>query len=193
MVFGVRSFSGIFPKEKRIFVFNILFALLILFSLVFSLSYFKTVLFDKDTRVAASEFAEKNFSRDSKILSEVYDLGIVPFNDNFSTITLFDFYALEDGMQRNHKKEELNNLVAEYDYFILPSQRIIRNRIKNSQYFPEGYTFYKDLDNKFKLIYKTPCDLYCKILYLGDPIYSVEETANVFDRPTIYIYEITKE
>lgn len=193
MIFGIKSFAESFKKEKRYLIFSTLFVVLIISALIFSLSYFKTVLFDKDTRIVASEFAEKNLSSNSKIISEVYDLGIITFNNNFPNITLFDFYALDDGFQKKTKKDELEELIFKSDYLILPSQRLIRNRIINKEYFSEGYKFYKDLDSKFNLIYKTPCDIFCKILYLGDPIYATEETADIFDRPTIYIYEITKE
>jgi hypothetical protein len=43
----------------------------------------------------------------------------------------------------------------------------------------------------FHKIYETPCDIFCRITYLNDPIYSFEETANVFDRPTVFIFKKT--
>ena len=97
---------------------------------------------------------------------------------------------MEKEWEKENKKVELSTLIETSEYLIIPSQRILRNRIINKNEFPNGYRFYKDLDEKFELVYKTPCDIFCKILYLGDPIFAVEETANVFDRPTIQIYKI---
>ena len=61
---------------------------------------------------------------------------------------------------------------------------------------PNGNLFYKSLlfrSSKFKKIYETPCDLLCRILYLGDPVNSFEQTANVFDRPTVMIFKKTEK
>ena len=163
-------------------------SVLIAVSAIYSISYLKVI--EESTVIMASEWALKNIRNDSKIISEVYDLGIIPFNRYFRNVTLFDFYALDNKNTSDLKKDELNELIADSDYLIIPSQRIMRNRIINKNEFPNGYRFYKDLDEKFELVYKTPCDIFCKILYLGDPIFAVEETANVFDRPTIQIYKI---
>ena len=83
-------------------------------------------------------------------------------------------------------------MLAIGDYYIVPSQRIFKPRDLHKQTFPNANAFYADLfrgNLGHTLIYQTPCDIFCKIAYLGDPIYSYEQTANVFDRPTMLIFK----
>lgn len=143
-----------------------------------------------DVRRQASFFASKNISSDSLITSEIYDVGILPFNSFFSHITLFNFYDLDNPHISN--LADLLNTLDTTDYIILPSQRILKNRISNPDQFPIGNTFYSNLINEkngFEKIYQTPCDIFCKITYMGDPIHNIEETAVVFDRPTVFIFK----
>ena len=164
----------------------------ILISVLYSFAYFKTALWNPDTRVGASSWAGKNISHNSRILSEVYDLGIVPFNSSFGNIKLFNFYDLDVSRE---KVNELHDEIADTQYIILPSPRILQSRILKPNLFPQGNLFYKNLVSEksgFKKIYKTPCDIFCNILYLGNPIYSYEQTASVFDRPTITIFKKIK-
>ena len=140
----------------------------------------------------ASEWAFQNIPRNAQILSEVYDLGITPFNPYFSKITIFNFYELENDLS---KKPELESLIKGADYIILPSQRILKSRMSNKNEFPQGYNFYFNLNSEklgFKKVYETPCDVFCKIIYMGNPSLNVEATASVFDRPTIFIFEKIK-
>ncbi len=191
IILGLKLLADKIKRDsiKKIALISI-FSLLMISSFIHSFSYFYTVLFNNYSTVSASTFAGENIPRDSKLISEVYDMGILPFNSKFSNITLFDFYALDDEWVKDEKREELDNLIISSDYIILPSQRILRNRIMFPNQFPEGNKFYNKLQtDKFDLIYQTPCDFYCKILYLGNPIYSLEETANVFDRPTLFIFK----
>src|SRR4029078_1486114 len=117
------------------------------------------------------------------------DLGIVPFNQYFTKIKLFNFYDLEIDKE---KQKDLNKQLTETKYFIIPSQRILESRKSRPDLFPKGNAFYTMLlqgINGYKKVYQTPCDLYCQLLYFGNPIYSYEQTANVFDRPSVIIYE----
>jgi hypothetical protein len=169
-------------KAKRVLL------TLLIVSFIFSVSYFVTVLKSPDTRMSAARWAEKNISKKSSILSEVYDLGIVPFNQEFKDITLFNFYDLDESPS---KKEELKKLVKKTDYIIIPSQRIFKDRLENPKLYPEGNNFYVNLfkgELGFKKVYQTPCDIFCKILYLGDTT-RFEDTSNVFDRPEVYIFK----
>lgn len=154
--------------------------IILLISTIFTLSYFVAVYTQPDSRIEASLWAKENIPANSKILSEVYDLGITPFNPYFPHITLFNFY------------DEFIPALDNYDYIILPSQRIMKNRLKNPQQFRSGYKFYNSLFNGtlgFTKIYQTPCDIFCKITYMGDPVFALEETVNVFDRPTVFIFQ----
>ncbi len=179
-------------KHRKVFLYMIS-GLLLIPAFIFSFSYYKTVLLDEDTRLAAAQFARENIPSDSKIITEIYDMGIVPFNSSFPNIVLFDFYALDDEWVGKEKEKELKDLIDNSGYLILPSQRIIKGRTQNMDDFPKGNEFYDTLNSdKFSLIYKTECDIFCKILYLGEPIYLLEETSSVFDRPTVQIYKINE-
>ncbi len=161
-------------------------------SVLWTAALLKTVYIEPDTRTTAAIYANEIFSQETKILSEVYDLGIMPFNEKFTHISLFNFYDLE------HNPDLANTLsheVSNHDIIILPSQRIIKSRLDNPQNFPHGHMFYSSLisSTRFTQVYQTPCDFFCKILYLGDPVYGVEDTANVFDRPTVSIFKINHE
>jgi len=139
----------------------------------------------------AYRFAEKSISANAPILSEVYDLGIVPFNESFDNITLFHFYDL-DNKSPDVTVNTLQKSLAESDYIILPSQRLLKTRLLQKQKFPRAHVFYTKLFNGdlgFTKIYETPCDIFCNITYLGDPLFGFEQTANVFDRPTIMIFK----
>lgn len=172
--------------------FFIIISLMGVITLIFSISYFITAFIKPDTRIAAYTFAKKNIPTNAKILSEVYDLGIVPFNDPFGSITLFNFYDLDNELSSPELKQELAKDLNQSEYIILPSQRIIKTRIINKEKFSAGNIFYSRLtsgDLAFKKVYETSCDIFCKITYLGSPIYSFEQTANVFDRPTVMIFK----
>lgn len=167
----------------------------------FGYAFFGTVYLSGDTRVAARDFAMRNVQSDARIISEVYDLGIVPFNNDYKSIELYNFYDLdtqnldvEYGTEGNLPHELIQKLESA-QYIILPSQRLYATRVKNPADFPRGFAFYSNLfrgDLDFKKIYETPCDVFCKITYLNDPVFRYEQTANVFDRPTVYIFERTE-
>lgn len=171
-----------FLKNLKSYVSSLVVIFIIAISLVFSLSYFVTVYGKPDTRVSGYLWAKENIPSNTKIISEVYDLGIIPFNQNFPSITLFNFYELDQKPFR----------LPQTDYIILPSQRILRSRLANPNEFPNGHRFYKGLfegNLGYEKIYETPCDFFCKIAYLGNPIFSFEQTSNVFDRPTVFIFK----
>lgn len=184
--------SNLLQRFKKVFgIKYLVLSILATTSAIFSLSYFITVFVRPDTRIAANEFAGENIPRNTKILSEPYDLGIVPFNKTYSNISIFNFYELDaDATEFNTKT--LSADLEEFGYIIIPSQRILKSRLLNENTFTNGHKFYSRLidgELGFKKIYETPCDIFCKITYLGSPVYHLEETASVFDRPTIMIFE----
>lgn len=166
---------------------------LVLASIIFSYSFLHTVYVEMDTRLHARDFAISKIPQETAIVSEVYDMGIVPFNENFSNITLFNFYDLDSqGLQ---VQTELSRTLSLSDYIILPSQRLLSTRLRHKEAFPIGAVFYKSLQTdtkQYTQIYETPCSLFCMITYLGDPSFRYEGTANVFDRPTIKIYKLNE-
>lgn len=157
-----------------------------------SLTFVVNTYLTKDTRVAADEWAVLNIPKDSPVISEIYDLGIVPFNDNQLKILLFDFYSLENNPQLNR---DLSYQINNSEYLILPSTRIQRSRTNHPEIFPNGNAFYSNLTDikKYSLLYQTPCNTLCKIAYYGNGMNYFEETAYVFDRPTISIYKINHD
>ena len=160
-------------------------------SIIFAFSFFITVYIQKDTRVSAAEWARDNMPQNARIASEIYDMGIVPFNPYFTDNRLVNFYDLDENKDPVFQKNEREKIDSS-KYIILPSQRILKTRLSNQKKFPEGNKVYSSLINQtgqYRKVYQSPCDIFCKITYLGDPVNSFEETANVFDRPTVYIFE----
>ena len=163
--------------------------ILIVTCTVFGLSYFATAFTKPDTRIVAKQFAQTTIPADSQILSEVYDLGVIPFNEAFKKIDLFNFYDLDSS--NPFIKDELQKKLNNSEYIILPSQRLLKIRLNNPGKFPNGYSFYNDLITgklRYEKLYETHCDIFCKITYLGDPVFRYEETVNVFERPTVFIF-----
>lgn len=177
-----------FVKSKKSRVAYIFFlTILFLVSFMSAFSFFYTVYLQEDTRVTAVRWAEKRIPKNTPILSEVYDLGITPFNPVFSNITLYDFYDLS----KEKMKISLVENIQDYDVIILPSQRIFKSRLHMPTRFPNGHLFYKNLLNEkvgFTKIYQTPCDIFCTISYMGNPL-TLEDTTTVFDRPTVIIFQ----
>jgi 4-amino-4-deoxy-L-arabinose transferase-like glycosyltransferase len=162
---------------------------LILTSIAFSLSYFITAFVHPDTRVEAAKFAKQHIPSSSHILTEPYDLGNTAF-PQFEVSQEYNFYDL-DSQAASRLEPALSQTIETADYFISPSQRLLRSRTLNKKRFPLGNKFYSQLqtgEGDFKKIYQTPCDIFCKITYLGDPVFRFEETAMVFDRPTVMIF-----
>jgi ribosomal protein S19 len=146
------------------------------------------VYYQKDSRIAAADWARQHIASDAAVISEVYDIGIVPFNPFLNHITLINFYDLD-----TNRSEQINLQTVEKNasYFIAPSQRLIKTRLQNMHTFPKGHMFYTKLyaGKTYKNIYVTPCDIFCKIIYIGNPLGGLEETTSVFDRPTVTIFK----
>ena len=122
---------------------------------------------------------------------EFYVLGVTLFNLSHFAITLFNTYDLENGNPQ-FSTETLQDTLAASSYIILPSQRVLKTRLSNPNQFPFGHRFYSDIyfgKEKYRKLYQTSCSLFCKIAYLGDPIFRFEQTAVVFDRPTVFIFQ----
>jgi len=159
-------------------------------SSVFAFSYFITAFVETDTRIDAAHFAAGTIPKEAKVLSEVYDLGITPFNQYLSNITLFNTYDL-DNHSPDYTPQALNEQLAENSYVILPSQRVLKTRLLDEMHFPIGNSFYAQLyseKGEYKKVYESPCSLFCQITYLGDPLFRFEQTASVFDRPVVLFY-----
>jgi hypothetical protein len=154
-------------------------------------AYILVVLTAPDSRIAAANWTKLHIPTNSPTMSELYDLGILPFNSIINHITLCNTYDLETNTYPCDG-QPVNTVLASSKIIILPSQRIYKTRFTNSQRYPAGAAFYQSLFSGrvgYHKVYETPCNLLCRILYLGNPVYSFEQTTTVFDRPTITIFE----
>lgn len=179
-------------KIKNVRRRNFVLFLPVIVSIIFSLSFFVTVYLYPHTTVAASTWFDNKFKYAKSAISESFDIGITPFNPVIKEINLIDFYSIESN---DIEYENLQEKLQATEFVILPSQRVLKSRLLNPSTFPRGFAFYNLLlnnRNSFKLIYKTPCNVICKIAYVGDPIYSNEETVTVFDRPSVFIFKKIK-
>jgi len=157
-----------------------------LISLIFSL--FFTSIYSFDTRVEAASWTKTNLKPSSKIISEVYDMGVVPFNEvfNYRQIQLFNFYDLDDKYQDVQELQELRELIKQADVIVLPSRRIIDTRLRLRAQYPNGAWFYTNLLNGnfgFHLA-KEFSHPYDRII----PGLSPDESFTVFDHPEVTIF-----
>ena len=186
---GISPHREVLDFARTININHVLLTIFITVTSVFALSYFITAFVEPDTRIAAKTFAQHTIPMDSPILSEVYDLGITPFNGSFGHIELFNFYDLDSDPTLS---PELQTRLTSSQYVILPSQRVLKVRLLNKKKFPTGYDFYTALIRGklgYKRIYTSPCSIFCTITYLGDPVFRYEQTASVFERPTSMIFQ----
>ncbi len=180
------AISDLLTSTKKIYAFIILLCISTICS-VYALAFLLTTYAQPDSRIQAALWAKNHISSKAKILTESYDLGILPFNMFFQNISLFNFYDLDSPLSTT---QELKNILKNTQYIILPSQRVMRTRLSKPGQFPKGHAFYSQFfshQNTYSIIYRTPCDFWCRMVYSGDEINHVEETANIFDRPTIVI------
>lgn len=157
---------------------------------VFGVSYFITAFVQPDTRTTAVEQARKLFDSQTAIVTEPYDLGTTAFQRSFANISEFNTYDTDAGSPM-YTIDSWNQTLSQADVVILPSQRVLQPRMQNPKQFPNGYKIYSELldgTSGYQKVYETPCDIFCNIAYLGDPIYHFEQTAYVFDRPTVMIF-----
>lgn len=176
-------------KLKQIAMLQVV--ILVILNSLAAFSYFKTAFINPDTRLEALLFAQRHVVQNATILTEPSDLGVMPFQDAFTHVDTFNFYDL-DNNSPTATETILNQKLSTAHYLVIPSQRLLQSRMENPKRFPLGHRFYVSLLNGslgFDKIYETPCDLFCTITYLGDPVYWWEQTTSVFDRPTVFIFK----
>jgi hypothetical protein len=206
LFFGVTFLSGsllfvkwtryVIPSLPFIYVMIFLFLLktlklpLILFIalLSFVFSVFFTSIYSFDTRIEAARWAGENLNHDVKILSEVYDMGIVPFNEVFTyqNILLFNFYEMDDKFNDAANLAELKNLINQIDVIILPSRRIADTHLRLPNPYSNGNWFYENLfagNLGFRHV-QTFSHPYDKII----PGIAPDESFTVFDHPEVEIF-----
>lgn len=186
---GISSFYSYLLKRK-LFP-NLFLASILLISFIYALLFFVYVYVHTSTQIAAANWLKKHNPNIPILISEPYDLGIAPFHTNTNKVEFVNFYELDNDPT---VQLQLDSLLNKDTYVILPSQRLLRSRTLSPKSFPISSVFYKTLSDQtgFEKIYQTECDLFCKIIYLGDPVLNLEETTSVFDRPIVTIYKSRK-
>lgn len=148
-------------------------------------------LFSQDPRIEASNWIKNNhIDRNWRVLSEVYDLGILPMNSQFNKIDLFNFYDLDDQKESEIQEAELYEKLEHYEVIIILSRRIWHHSMSNPKLFPKSYQFYNQLlSNKLNFTKATEFTNYPRFgpLVIFDEA-RAEETFSVFDRPRIQVF-----
>ncbi len=182
-IFAAIGVIGVFKNQIKIR--KTLLILTLLFSLI-NLFMFYKVYIAEDSRITAAKWAENYIPDDSIILSEFYDLSIIPFNNKFmDSITLFDFYSLDDVTTSKNLSKQLEDT----EYIISPSQRVWGNLDyqKGDQYKINYYNSLNDSRLGFELVYTSSINT--DFLIFGYNPKRLEETFSVFDHPEVRIYK----
>jgi len=175
----------VFPLLATIFISKIKYKLiqhlLIIITIVPGI-LFINLYFQKDIRVQASEWIEKNIPENSRILSEAGNVANIPLtNKNYQVIN-YDFYNLDNNTQL---KDGLDKLLIDSEYILIPSRRIFNNQ--NNPQFPVSQQYYQNLfsgKSGFKLIKQFSINNNFLLNHEN-----AEETFSVFDQPIIRIYK----
>ena len=146
-----------------------------------------------DNRVRAADWAASNIVRGHRIMSEEYDLGILPFNQQLPTqnINLPPFYDLED---RPDRESVLANW-RRSDYFVVLSQRIHSPRLRQPDQYPVGASIYQTMfdqrENWRRVVKFSSRNVDCSIwsLYCLGGYFPPDETFTVFDHPEVMIFK----
>jgi 4-amino-4-deoxy-L-arabinose transferase-like glycosyltransferase len=150
-----------------------------------------------DTRTEAAEWSAKNIPTSSKISTEPFDLGIMPFNRYFPTqkITLLPIYDLDTNLSIKHDTVRIWEMS---DYFISTSQRIYPTRFRLSDIYPNGYMIYNQMlyeHDSWRVHARfSRVNLDCNLsnFYCYNGIFPPDETFSVFDHPTVIIFRHEK-
>lgn len=150
-----------------------------------------TTLFNEDTRIQASNWVtNNNINSNWRVLSEVYDLGIVPMNGKFRQIDLFNFYDLDDQSDSELLRSEFYERINHYELLIIPSRRIWYHTLQNPTKFPQASNIYDNiLNDKSNFTKLAEFNNYPRLGPIKiDDESMAEETFSVFDRPRVQIY-----
>lgn len=181
------------PLEKlpsiKLISYVLLIIPLVTVSLVWSLMFFSIYL-RPDVRVVATRWVNESLPEGSLILTEAGNMLEAPLWGNLQK-RAFDFYNLEGDPVL---KDELADLLAKSDYFIIQSRRIYLNHQRLSIEFPLTARFYDLLFSGELGFEKTKEFASYPGIYFGKIEFEVpdelaEETWSVFDHPVVRIYK----
>jgi len=159
---------------------------------------FTSIYHNKHSRVEASEWIYKNFKNGSVIANEHWDDGLpLPVNNNygkqFTTLELPIF-----GPDNEEKWTQMNEVMAQADYYILSSNRGWGSISTVPQMYPRMSKFYEDIfagRTKFKKIaeFTSYPALNFRIsnfeFRISFPDDWADESFTVYDHPKVMIYK----
>lgn len=154
-------------------------------AVAYGLTYFKD-----DTRLQLENWAVENLDPQTKILSEVYDLGIIPLNSHFRDIELFNFYELDHPTLGAERESELIASFNEADVFIVLSRRIWKNSTEHRHVYPRAAYFYDMLlSGSTDFVKVAEFSNYPSLgSWVVNDELGAEETFSVFERPRIQVW-----
>ena len=190
-IFKKKSSLRLIAKVTLYFVY--------VFAIIQGTNFF-TIYLKPDPRIEAAEWLKSNSSEDAQYAAEVYDIGMTAFNAElgYGRITEFDYYHLDDEFTSDNRRQELDKLMSEVDFVIVPSERIYPTRARLPEIYPVGYDHYQRLFNEelgFVKVAEFTRTTYLEDL-LGFNFYNAglfmplnyDETFRVFDQPTVTIF-----
>ena len=145
---------------------------------------FFSIYLRPDIRVATTEWLNNRLAPKTTILTESGNMLEVPLTGNLNKVG-FDFYHLDE---RVSLQQQLPELLAQADYFIVQSRRMFANHQRLPNEFPLTSRFY-DLLFSDQLGFKKIQEFNSYPLI---PDEAAEETWSVFDHPVIRIYQKTQ-
>jgi hypothetical protein len=180
----MRGFS---IRLEKVLTFTIIFS-----SIVWGLAFFSIYL-RPQTRITASEWIYQNIPSGSKIYTEHWDDGL-PVNLPKSNRGKYEIEELTIYEPDNSQKiDYFSEKLPKGNYVILSSRRLWGTFINLEEKYPITSRYYKLLFSG-KLGYQKVAEFssYPKVLGIQINDDSSEETFQVFDHPTIYIFKNTK-
>ncbi len=191
----------IVDKKKNFFQLGIFFVLLFLivfYSIIPGLKYFQ-VYQQKDTRIQATEWINKNIPANSYVLSETANVVDIPLiNKKNLQIISFNFYDLDNDLIL---QEEFKNHLQKADYIFIPSRRVFANHTCEAGFNSSFFSFLnkkcENLKKNYPLLNEYYANLFSgKLGFKKIAEFSVglddeqaEETWSVFDHPVIRVYK----
>jgi hypothetical protein len=169
----------------------------ILLILIWPLSFI-SIYSKTNTRIASTDWVNKNIPAKSTLTHELWD-DTIPM-DNKNQYTIIDL-ALYDQPDDSIKWQGLREKLNKTDYVIIASNRLyvpIEHLADCSKYkvcFPIASKFYQDLfNNKLKFKKVAEIESFPTIPILNIPIndQSADESFTVYDHPKIMIFKKTK-
>jgi uncharacterized membrane protein len=174
-------------KLGRLLIFVIIFS-----NVVWGLAFFSIYL-RPQTRIVASEWIYQNIPSGSKIYTEHWDDGL-PVNLPKSNRGKYEIEELTIYEPDNSQKiDYFSEKLSKGNYVILSSRRLWGTLINLEEKYPITSRYYKLLFSG-KLGYQKVAEFssYPKILGIQINDGSSEETFQVYDHPTVFIFKKTK-